>query len=166
MRIRSTVVAVFAVLLVTSRVASAADAEPATTAAAGAPAPAAPAAATEPLQLPFWMTDDVLRAAVAINLTDAQKPEFNQAVGGYVADHFAMIQKEAKREAPDLEQRVKSRDNSLLHQLDDNLKKILTTAQWPAYENYRKTLQKTLKTAPLPQQSGGTRAQPGVGGGR
>jgi len=165
MRIRSAIVAVFTVMLFASHAVRAAEAPPATAAAPAAPGDS-PATPAPPVQPPFWMTDDVLRAEVAINLADAQKSGFNQAVGGYVADHFAMIQKEAKREAPDLEQRVKSRDNALLHELDDNVKKILTTAQWPAYENYRKTLQKTLKTAPLPQQSGGTRAQPGVGGGR
>jgi hypothetical protein len=158
------------VLLFASRVALAADATPTPDAAqpASPPSPAAPteAAPAQPVQLPFWMTEDVLKAAVAINLTDPQKHDFNESVGEYVSEHFAMIQKEAKREAPDLERRVSSRDNSLLHQLDAKVKKILTNAQWPAYENYRKTLQKTLKTAPLPQQSGGTRAQPGVGGGR
>jgi len=129
--------------------------------------PAAPDTATPaPVQLPSWMTGDVVKAAVAINMTDAQKHDFNQTVGDFVTDHFAMIQKEAKREAPDLEQRVKSRDSALMHKLDDRIHTILTAQQWPAYENYRKELQKALKSAPLPQQSGGSRAQPGVGGGR
>lgn len=131
-----------------------------------APPADAPAAPGEPVQLPSWMTGDVTDAAVAINMTDAQKHEFNETVATFVSDHFAMIQKEAKREAPDLEQRVRSRDSSLARQMDDRMHKILTTEQWPAYQNYRKVLQKELKTAPLPQQSGGTRAQPGVGGGR
>jgi hypothetical protein len=123
-------------------------------------------AAPAPVQLPPWMSGDAVKAAVAINMTDAQQHDFNEAVGDYVTDHFAMIQKEAKREAPDLEQRVKSRDGALLHKLDNRLHKILTAQQWPAYEDYRKVLQKDLRTAPLPQQSGHTRAQPGVGGGR
>jgi hypothetical protein len=130
---------------------------------ATSPTPGTPA---EPVQLPAWMTGEVVKAAVAINMTDPQKHDFNESVGEYVTDHFTMIQKEAKREAPDLEQRVRSRDNSLVHQMDDRMHKILTSAQWPAYENYRKVLQKELKSAPLPQQSGGSRAQPGVGGGR
>jgi len=131
-----------------------------------APSAAPDAATPAPVQLPSWMTGDVIKAAVAVNMTDAQQHDFNEAVGDYVTDHFAMIQKEAKREAPDLEQRVKSRDGSLLHKLDDRMHTILTAQQWPAYENYRKVLQKDLKSAPLPQQSGGSRAQPGVGGGR
>jgi len=155
MHVSSFRVAALAFMLTASCIAAAEDA-PTTS----------PGAAPPPVQLPSWMSGDVVKAAVAINMTDAQKHDFNEAVGDYVTDHFAMIQKEAKREAPDLEQRVRSRDGSLLRKLDDRLRKILTTEQWPAYEDYRKVLQKELKTAPLPQQSGGTRAQPGVGGGR
>ena len=54
---------------------------------------------------------DVIKAAVAINMTDAQKPEFNKVVGEYVTDHFAMIQKEMKRGAPNLDMTIRSKDN-------------------------------------------------------
>ena len=112
-----------------------------------APAPSAgPAAAPEgPIQLPSWMSAEVVKAAVGINMTDAQQHEFNEVVGDYVTNHFAMIQKEAKREAPDLEQRVKSRDNALVRKMDTRMHEILTKEQWPAYENYKKVLRAGLK---------------------
>jgi len=107
-----------------------------------APAPgAAPAA---PIQLPPWMSTDVLKAAVAINMTDAQKPEFNKVVGEYVTDHFAMIQKVMKVGAPNVDMTIRSKDNALVHKMDDKVEKILTKEQMPAYEDYKKVLRAGL----------------------
>ena len=125
------------------------------------PAPTQPA-----VEVPAWMTVDVVKAAVDIHMTDAQQREFNGAVGDFVSSHFTMIQKEVRKEAPDLEQRVKSRDGVLVRQMDTRMRPILTTEQWPAYENYKKTLRAQLKGMPLPQGSASTRTPHGVGGGR
>ena len=111
---------------------------------------AAPAAPAVPLQLPPWMTPDVFKAAVRINMTDAQKPEFNKAVSDFISDHFSMMQKEAKRNAPNLDMRIKSKDKALVHALDDKVHKILTEEQWPAYENYKKELRSGLSSSALP----------------
>jgi len=114
-------------------------------AAAPAAAPAAGAAAPAPVQLPPWMSVDVIKAAVAINMTDAQKPEFNKVVGEYVTDHFAMLQKESKRNnAANLDMTIKSKDKALVHKMDDEVEKILTKEQLPAYENYKKVLRAGL----------------------
>lgn len=114
---------------------------------------------TEPTplpQLPPWMTADVIKAAVSMNMTDAQKPEFNNVVGQFITDHFAMIQKEIKRSAPNLDMTIKSRDKALIHTLDDNVHKILTQEQWPAYENYKDALLKALRSSkvvpPVPSE--------------
>jgi hypothetical protein len=115
-----------------------------------------PPAAASPLQLPPWMTTDVIKAAVAMNMTDAQKPEFNKAVGQFVTDHFAMIQKEIKRSAPNLDMTIKSRDKALVHTLDDSAHKILTQEQWPAYESYKEALLTALRSSkvvpPVPSE--------------
>ena len=124
------------------------------------------ATAPSPAQLPAWMSVDVVKTAVAINMTDAQQHAFNEAVGEYVGNRFAAIQTEAKRESPDIDQRVKSRDNALVHKLDDRMRVILTKAQWPAYEDYRKALRVSLKSTPLPSSSNWTRTPPGIGGGQ
>jgi hypothetical protein len=91
-----------------------------------------------------------------MNMTDAQKPEFNKAVGQFITDHFAMIQKEIKRSAPNLDMTIKSRDKALIHTLDDNVHKILTQEQWPAYENYKDALLKALRSSkvvpPVPSE--------------
>jgi hypothetical protein len=113
---------------------------------APAPAPAAPGAApAAPVQLPPWMSTDVIKAAVAINMTDAQKPEFNKVVGDYVTEHFAMIQKVNKVGAPNIDMTIRSKDSSLVHKMDDSVHKILTKEQWPAYEEYKKVLRAGLK---------------------
>ncbi len=128
-------VAVLALALVSS-FAIAEDAAPA----AGAPA----AAGAAPVQLPPWMSTEVLKAAVAINMTDAQKPEFNKVVGEYVTDHFAMIQKVMKVGAPNVDMTIRSKDNALVHKMDDKVEKILTKEQMPAYEDYKKVLRAGL----------------------
>ncbi len=109
---------------------------------ASAPAAVAPAV---PVQLPPWMSTDVLKAAVAINMTDAQKPEFNKVVGDYVTDYFAMIQKVMKVGAPNVDMTIRSKDNGLVHKMDDQVHKILTKEQWPSYEEYKKVLRAGLK---------------------
>jgi len=114
-----------------------------------APPPAEPAA-LPPAQLPPWMTPEVFKAAVEIDMTDAQKPAFNSAVGDFITDHFAMMQKEAKRNAPNLEMRIKSKDKALVHALDDKAHAILTKEQWPAYEKYKKVLRSGLSGIALP----------------
>lgn len=116
-------------------------------AAEDAATPVPPAA---PVELPAWMTADVFKAAVQINMTDAQKPEFNAAVSEFISGHFAMMQKEAKRNAPNLDMRIKSKDKALLHALDDKVHKILTREQWPAYENYKKELRSGLSSNAVP----------------
>ncbi len=108
---------------------------------AAAPAAVAPAA---PVQLPPWMSADVIKAAVAINMTDEQKPPFNKVVGDYVTDHFAMIQKVMKVGAPNVDMTIRSKDNGLVHKMDEQVHKILTKEQLPAYEDYKKVLRAGL----------------------
>jgi hypothetical protein len=130
-------------VLVLAFVGSTASAEDAAAPAGGAPA--AGAAPAVPVQLPPWMSPDVIKAAVAINMTDAQKPEFNKVVGQYVTDHFAMIQKVLKVGAPNVDMTIRSKDNALVHKMDEGVHKILTKEQWPAYEEYKKVLRAGLK---------------------
>jgi len=124
------------------------------TAGAAEDAATAPAAAPLP-ELPPWMTAEVIKATVALNMTAAQKPEFNKAVGQYITDHFAMIQKEVKRNAPDLDMRIRSRDKALVHTMDDEVHKILTSEQWPAFKTYKKALGTALSSnvaVPVPSE--------------
>ncbi len=104
-----------------------------------------PPAGHPAVEVPAWMTADIVKAAIEIQMTDAQLHQFNDAVGDFVSSHFTMIQKELKKEAPDLEQRVKSRDGVLVREMDTRMRPVLTSEQWPAYENYKKALRSQLQ---------------------
>jgi hypothetical protein len=110
-------------------------------------APAAPAAgaAPQPVQLPPWVTPELIKATQSINLTPEQNPKFQQLVGDYVTSHFTMIQKVTKAAPPNLDMAIRSKDKALVHQMDDEMKGVITDAQWPAYENYKKVLKSGLK---------------------
>ncbi len=95
-------------------------------------------------QLPPWVTPELIKATQAINMTPEQNPKFQQIVGDYVTAHFAMIQKESKRGAPNLDMTIRSKDRSLVHKMDDEVKDVLTPEQMPAYEDYKKVLQAGL----------------------
>ena len=96
--------------------------------------------AAAPVQLPPWVTPELLKATQAINMTPEQNPKFQQIVGDYVTAHFAMIQKESKRGAPNLDMTIRSKDKSLMHKMDEDVAGVLTKEQMPAYENYKKVL--------------------------
>jgi len=110
---------------------------------AAAPAAAAPGAA--PVQLPPWVTPDLIKATQAINLTPEQNPQFQQVVGDYVTAHFAMIAKVNKSGQPNIDMTIRSKDRALVHQMDDQMKGVITDAQWPAFEEYKKVLKAGLK---------------------
>jgi Spy/CpxP family protein refolding chaperone len=115
-------------------------------AAAEEAAPAAPAATQiAPENLPAWMSPQVINAAVQINMNEAQQAQFRQIVGDYVTRHYAMIQQEAKKGAPNLDMTIKSKDKALVHKMDDEMHKVLTPEQYPAYDNYKKVLRAGLQ---------------------
>lgn len=132
------------------------------TASAAEPAAADAAQGAPPAQieLPVWMSPDLIQATVQIGMTDSQKPEFSKVVGEFVNAHFLMLRNEVKRNAPDLEMRIKSKDKALLRKLDAQVHEILTVEQLPAYGNYKKVLRKGLAAAPLPAGSSEPRSGP------
>ena len=136
---RTTMVTILAALAsLYAAIAMAEDAAPAAAPAAGAPGAA-------PVQLPPWVTPDLIKAAQAINLTPDQNAKFQQVVGDYVTAHFAMIAKVNKAAQPNIDMTIRSKDKGLVHQMDEEMKGVITDAQWPAYENYKKVLKGGLK---------------------
>ena len=103
-----------------------------------------PLAPSQQPALPAWMTPELIEAAVAMDLTAAQKPKFNTIVGQFITDSLATVQREIRREAPDLEMRIKGRTKALTHHMDDAVHEILTEEQWPAFERYKKALSTAL----------------------
>ena len=101
--------------------------------------------APAPVQLPPWMSADVLKAAVAINMTDEQKGLFSQIVGDYVTNHFHMITSVVNRGGANIDMTIRSKDTALVHTMDEKVHKLLTSEQLPAYEDYKKVLRAGLK---------------------
>ncbi len=96
-------------------------------------------------QVPAFMKPEVLEAAAAIQLTEAQTPQFRTAVGSFVDERMKAINKLMRRNnQTGLQRKIKSRTNSLLKQMDKDMAVFLTEEQMPAYENYRDKLKANL----------------------
>ncbi len=97
-------------------------------------------------QKPAYMQPEVLKAALQINLTDTQKPQFQQALTDFVNGRMKAINKIMRgHNQSNIDRKMKSRTNSLLKQMDKDMAGFLTEEQMPAYQNYRKTLKSHLR---------------------
>lgn len=107
---------------------------------------AAPLLASAAEQQPAFLQPEVLKAALAINLTDEQKPQFQEALGNFVNGRIAAINKlMRKHNQTNLGRKVKSKTNALLRSMDKEMAAFLTAEQIPAYETYRDTLKSHLQ---------------------
>ncbi len=96
-------------------------------------------------QVPAFMKPEVLEAAVAIQLTEEQQPLFRSAVGTFVDERMKAINKLMRRNnQTGVPRKIKSRTNSLLKKMDEEMAGFLTEEQMPAYENYREKLKANL----------------------
>ncbi|MEM7099468.1 MAG: hypothetical protein AAF541_14485 [Pseudomonadota bacterium] len=95
---------------------------------------------------PAFMQPEVLKAAIDINMTEEQKPQFQQALTTFVEDRMKMIGKLMRgNNVTNMPRKIKSRTNTLLKKMDKNMAKFLTEEQMPAYENYRNLLKDNLR---------------------
>jgi hypothetical protein len=102
------------------------------------------AQAAEPT--PSFLQPDVLRAAIAINLTDEQKPQFQAALTQFINARIEAVNRlMRKNNQTNLERKIKSRSNSLLKQMDKDMAKFLSEEQLPAYQVYRDTLKANMR---------------------
>ena len=95
---------------------------------------------------PAFMQPEVLKAALAINLTDEQKPQFQQALTDFVnnqADAIRLLMR--RNNQTNLPRKIKGKTNSLLKAMDKQMATFMTEEQMPAYENYAKTLKSYMR---------------------
>jgi hypothetical protein len=103
------------------------------------------ARAAEP-PTPAFLQPDVLRAAVAINLTEEQKPQFQAALTQFINARIEAVNRlMRKNNQTNLGRKIKSRSNSLLKQMDKDMAMFLTEEQLPAYQVYRDTLKANMR---------------------
>ncbi len=96
---------------------------------------------------PAFLQPEVLKAAVAINLTDEQKPQFQQTLTTFYNDRMAMIGKLMRgHNVTNMDRKIKSRTNTLLKKMDKSMAEFLTQEQMPAYQAYREALKSNLRS--------------------
>lgn len=93
-----------------------------------------------------WTDPEVLKAALAIGMTEEQKPKFGNGITGFLncrIDAFKRLMK--GRDNVDIERKMKSKTNACLRKMDKEMAGFLTKEQLPSYEIYRDTLSSRLK---------------------
>lgn len=95
---------------------------------------------------PAFMQPEVLKAAVAINLTEGQQPVFQQAITTFAQERINALGRLMRgNNQTNIDRKWRTRTRKLLKDMDETMKATLTEEQWPAYENYRETLKDNLQ---------------------
>ena len=97
-------------------------------------------------QQPAFLQPEVLKAALAINMTDEQKPQFQQALTNFVNGRVEGINNlMRRRNVTNLDRKIKSLTNRLLRDMDEEMSAFLSEEQMPAYQEYRAKLKSHLR---------------------
>ena len=105
-------------------------------------------ASNEEAPRPPWLNVDVLKAAIAIDMTDEQKPQFQQAVSDLVNNRARAINKIMRRNnVTDLRRKLKVASKRQFKKMDKAMAGFLTEEQYPKYEIYRDLLEDKMAEA-------------------
>jgi|TARA_B110000977_G_scaffold184765_1_gene248869 hypothetical protein len=105
-----------------------------------------PAAGHAEEEKPAWLQPEVLKSAVAINMTDEQQPKFQTAITAYLTDLQKSYKKILRgRDTTDLERKIKRMNKKLTKKMDDSMAEFLSEQQMPKYELYRDALINAMK---------------------
>lgn len=92
------------------------------------------------------MQPEVLKAAIAIELTEEQQPVFQEAITTFAQGRMDSLRRLMRaNNQTNIPRKWRSKTRGLLEDMDESMKAVLTEAQWPAYENYRETLKANLR---------------------
>lgn len=94
---------------------------------------------------PAYLQEEVLRSAMAIGLTDEQKPQFGSAISDFANGRTKAINKLLRRGGTDIPRKIRSKTKGLLKKMDKQMQSFLTDEQWPKYEQYRAVLISNLR---------------------
>ena len=105
-------------------------------------------ASNEEAPRPPWLNVDVLKAAIAIDMTDEQKPQFQQAVSDLVNNRAKAINKIMRRNnVTDLRRKLKVASKRQFKKMDKAMAGFLTDEQHPKCEIYRDLLEDKMAEA-------------------
>lgn len=92
------------------------------------------------------MQPEVLKAAIAIELTEEQQPVFQAAITTFAQGRMDSLRRLMRaNNQTNIPRKWRAKTRGLLEDMDESMKAVLTEAQWPAYENYRETLKANLR---------------------
>lgn len=80
-----------------------------------------------------------------MNLSDEEKVIFGEIIKDFSSDVQERMQLEARRNAPDLERRIKRRVNSLFADLDDRVKPVLNEERDVGYQIFKEGLYRQMQ---------------------
>ena len=88
-----------------------------------------------------WLQPEVLKAGVAIGLTEQQQPLFRDAITHLVENQTAATNKLLRQNnIADLKRKLTTVTNRQFNKMDREMKGFLTTEQLPQYQVYRDAL--------------------------
>jgi len=99
-------------------------------------------AATE--ATPPWLQPEVVKAYLAIGLTDEQKPLFRDALTTYLQDSNRAIRSAINSNKGNLEREIRRRVKKHISHWNETVAGFLTDEQYPKFEVYRDTLLATV----------------------
>ncbi len=93
-----------------------------------------------------WTHPDVLRAAVAMGLSDEQQPQFRDAVSQFLQNFGADVQRLMRRNnATGLPRKIATKRRKHVKIMDTRVGSFLSEEQFAAYEVYREALLEKMR---------------------
>ena len=96
-------------------------------------------------QRPPWLSDEVMAAAMAIELTPEQLAPFRSNVAEFLESYRDQARKLVRRGAAGLEGQIDRLRRSLAGDMDDRMAGLLTEDQMVRYADYRAALLRSLE---------------------
>lgn len=106
---------------------------------------AAATSVAEEMELPPWLSEEVISAAMSIGLSDEQLGPFRANVREFLEDFQREVQQIIRRGEMGIENQVQRTRNSLARQMDKRMAETLRDEQMAPYQNYRAALLKSLE---------------------
>jgi len=94
---------------------------------------------------PPWLSDEVVAAAAAIELTQEQLGPFRASVAEFLASYRDQARKLVRRGAAGLEGQIDRLRKSLARDMDGRMAQLLTEDQMVRYGDYRSALLDSLE---------------------
>lgn len=96
-------------------------------------------------QRPPWLSDEVVAAAMAIELTPEQMAPFRASVSEFLASYRDQARRLIRRGAAGLEGQIDRLRKSLAGDMDERMAVLLTEEQMVRYADYRSALLDALE---------------------